>query len=239
MKIMIENITIKNEDNIDFLKSLKDNEICLTVTSPPYNLGKKHQTGNKIFDAYNSYVDDVPESEYQLKQIETLNLLFEKTKNGGSLMYNHKNRIKDGKQITPYEWIFKTNWTIKQEIIWFNRSQNFDKCRFYPMTERIYWLSKGIKTDFVNNINSHDILKDQAVGTKGEHKRAFPLSLAEKMIMCFPESKIICDIYSGSGTTAIASKKNNKNFIGCEIDKKYYDLSIDRIKTHFAQTTLF
>jgi modification methylase len=154
-------------------------------------------------------------------------------------MYNHKNRIRDGKQISPYEWLLKTKWTIKQEIVWFNRSQNFDKCRFYPMTERIYWLSKGINTEFFNAINQHDLIKDSAEGTNKEHKRAFPLSLAERFIMCFPQSNYIFDPYSGSGTTAIAAHNLNKSFIGCEIDIEYYKKSIQRIKNHTNQQKLF
>lgn len=238
MKIT-ENIEITNEDNMEFLKSQKDNSICLTITSPPYNLGEKHHTGNKSFKAYNSYIDNLPEDEYQEIQIKTLNELYRVTKEGGSLMYNHKNRIRKGKQISPYEWLLKTDWVIKQEVVWFNRSQNFDKCRFYPMTERIYWLSKSTDTDFLNEINSHDILKDLPVGTDKEHKRAFPLSLAEKLISCFPNSKVVCDIYNGSGTTTLAAHNQKKIFIGCELDKDYYEASIKRIKNHIAQQRLF
>lgn len=36
----------------------------------------------------------------------------------------------------------------------------------------------------------------------------------------------------GSGTTAIACINNKRNFIGFEIDKEYYDLSIKRINEH-------
>ena len=55
-------------------------------------------------------------------------------------MYQHKNRIKKGVQISPYEWI--KSLFIKQEIVWINES-NFDKIRFYPFTERVYWLTKS------------------------------------------------------------------------------------------------
>jgi modification methylase len=216
-----------------------DNCICLTVTSPPYNLGEKHHTGNKSFKAYNIYLDNLPEEQYQNMQIAFLNELYRITKEGGSVMYNHKNRIRNGKQISPYEWLLKTKWIIKQEIVWFNGSQNFDKCRFYPMTERIYWLSKGINTDFYNEINQHDLIKDLAEGTNKEHKRAFPLSLAERFIMCFPKSNLIFDPYLGSGTTAIAAHNLNKEFIGCEIDAKYYEKSVQRIKEHTNQQKLF
>jgi len=234
-----DKITVTNEDNMSLMKRHPDNCICLTVTSPPYNLGEKHHTGNKSFKAYNTYLDNLPEEQYQNMQIEFLNELYRITKEGGSVMYNHKNRIRNGKQISPYEWLLKTKWTIKQEIVWFNGSQNFDKCRFYPMTERIYWLSKGINTDFYNEINQHDLIKDLAEGTNKEHKRAFPISLAERFIMCFPQSNLIFDPYLGSGTTAIAGHNLNKEFIGCEIDAKYYEKAIQRIKNHTNQTNLF
>ena len=230
---------IYNEDCLMLMRKIPDNFIDLTITSPPYNLGLKHHTGNNVFKAYDEYNDHIPEPEYQKKQIDVLNEIFRITKEGGSIMYNHKNRIKHGKQITPYEWILKTKWDIKQEIIWFNGSQNFDKCRFYPMTERIYWLSKGINTNFINNINQHDLLKDIAEGTEKEHKRSFPIKLAQRFIMCFPDSKIIFDPYMGSGTTAIASLKENKKYLGSEISVNYHLLSLKRIENFSNQLNLF
>jgi modification methylase len=218
---------------------MPDGFIDLTVTSPPYNLGLKHHTGNKVFNAYDKYIDDMPEYEYQQEQIRVLNEIYRLTKQGGSLMYNHKNRIKNGKQITPYEWLLKTDWTLKQEIVWFNGSQNFDKCRFYPMTERIYWLSKGTDTNFINTINQHDLIKDTAEGTDKEHKRAFPVKLAQRLIMCFPDSKLIFDPYMGSGTTAIAAIKEKKDFIGSEISKEYCEIAMQRINNHTNQVKLF
>jgi site-specific DNA-methyltransferase (adenine-specific) len=230
---------IKNIDCIEHLKEIPNNFIDLSITSPPYNLGTKHHTGNKVFEAYDEYIDDMPEEEYQNQQIKVLNEIYRATRQGGSIMYNHKNRIKNGKQITPYEWLLKTEWTLKQEVVWFNRSQNFDKCRFYPMTERIYWLSKGVDTDFVNTINQHDLIKDTAEGTDKEHKRAFPIKLAQRLIACFPKSEIIYDPYMGSGTTAIASIRENKKYLGSEISKRYYEMSIKRIEQENSQMKLF
>ena len=230
---------IYNENCLETMKKLPEGFVDLTVTSPPYNLGAKHHTGNNVFEAYDEYIDDMPEEEYQKQQINTLNELYRVTKQGGSLMYNHKNRIKNGKQITPYEWLLKTDWTLKQEVVWFNRSQNFDKCRFYPMTERIYWLSKGVETNFVNLINQHDLIKDTAEGTDKEHKRAFPLKLAQRFIMCFPDAKLIFDPYMGSGTTAIAAHLEKRNWIGSEMSKEYCEIAEKRIKPYLQQKTLF
>jgi modification methylase len=230
---------IYNENCLETMARMPDEFVDLTVTSPPYNLGLKHHTGNNIFKAYDEYIDDMPEDEYQAQQIKVLNEIYRVTKKGGSIMYNHKNRIKNGKQITPYEWVLKTEWTLKQEVVWFNGSQNFDKCRFYPMTERIFWLSKGVNTNFTNTINQHDLIKDTGEGTDKEHKRSFPVKLAQRFIMCFPDANLIFDPYMGSGTTAIASIKEKRNWIGSELSKEYVDLANKRLDPILRQTTLF
>jgi site-specific DNA-methyltransferase (adenine-specific) len=41
---------------------------------------------------------------------------------------------------------------------------------------------------------------------------------------------LVLDPFSGSGTTAVASKMHGRNFIGCEIDQDYYNKSIDRLE---------
>ena len=238
-KIKMELNKIYCESNLETMARMPDNFIDLTVTSPPYNLGEKHHTGNNKFKAYDEYIDDIPEPEYQQQQINVLNEIYRATKQGGSVMYNHKNRIRNGKQISPYEWLLKTDWTIKQEIVWRNGSQNFDKCRFYPMTERIYWLSKGIETDFYNEIGFSDLISDLASGTDKEHKRAFPIILAQRFIACFSKSEIIFDPYMGSGTTAIAAIKEKRNWIGSEISSEYVELANKRLDPYLRQTALF
>lgn len=43
------------------------------------------------------------------------------------------------------------------------------------------------------------------------------------------EGAVILDTFMGSGTTAVACKETNRNFIGFELDKKYYKIACDRI----------
>ena len=220
---------IYNVDVIEGLKKMENESIDLIITSPPYNLGNSHHTGNKYHKAYN---DNKPEREYQKWQLDVLNECFRVLKNNGSMMYNHKNRIKNGKQISPYEWIFKSEFIVKQEIVWINRSQNFDKIRLYPWTERVYWLTKSPKTKLINNLNKYDVFdwnEWKPVGTKGGHKRAFPIKMASDLISLFPDAKIVLDPFMGSGTTALASREMNRQFIGFEIDEKYIDLANQRL----------
>ena len=64
---------------IELAKSLEDNTIDCTVTSPPYNKGG---IGGGLFRKieYAAFDDTLPEDVYQEKQIELLNILFDKTK---------------------------------------------------------------------------------------------------------------------------------------------------------------
>jgi len=233
-----------NMDCMEGMKQLDNGSVDLIITSPPYNLGKTHHTGNNRFKSYSQYNDDMPEELYQQWQIEILNECYRVLKQDGSMWYNHKNRIKDGIQITPYEWILKSKFAhlVKQEIVWFNRSQNFDKIRFYPMTERVYWLAKSPKTKMFNAINHHDVFdtKDwKPEGTKGEFKRAFPIKMVEDIISCFENAKTVLDPFMGSGTTAIACINTGRNFIGFEIDPDYYEAALERIRIHMQQQTIF
>jgi site-specific DNA-methyltransferase (adenine-specific) len=224
---------IKCGDCLELMKELPNESVDLIITSPPYNLGKIHHTGNNRFKSYSEYNDDMPEELYQQWQIEVLQECHRVLKSDGSMFYNHKNRIKKGKQISPYEWLFQTDFVIKQEIVWFNRSQNFDKCRFYPMTERVYWLTKSPKTKLYNAINHHDVFdaKDwKPEGTKGNHKRAYPVKMCEDIISCFKNAEIILDPFMGSGSTCVAAINTNRHYIGYELDEKYFEVAQKRIE---------
>ena len=222
-----------NDDCLKVLPTLEESSVDLIITSPPYNLGNNHHTGNKQHKAYN---DNLPEAEYQEQQLQFLNECFKVLKETGSLIYNHKNRIRKGIQLSPYEWIFKSNFIVKQEIVWVNRSQNFDKMRFYPFTERLYWLTKKPETKLINAINHYDVFdwkEWKPVGTKGNHTRAFPEKMVEDILKCFPDAKAVLDPYMGSGTTGVAAKNLNRQFIGIELDKNYFDIAEKRInETH-------
>ena len=226
---MLEKNKIYNIDVLEGLSKLENESIDLIITSPPYNLGNNHHTGSK---RHKSYDDDMNEKEYQDWQAKVLNECFRVLKKEGSMIYNHKNRIKEGIQITPYEWILRTNFIVKQEIVWVNRSQNFDKIRFYPFTERLYWLAKDPKTQLVNVLNKYDVFdwnEWKPVGTKLKHTRAFPLKLVKDMLAVFPKAKLVLDPFMGSGTTAIACRQMKREFIGFENKKEFIDICNKRL----------
>ena len=63
------------------------------------------------------------------------------------------------------------------------------------------------------------------------HPSQKPLEVIEKCILDSTEpGDIVLDCFTGSGTTAVACIRRNRQFIGFEIDEKYYNLSLKRIE---------
>jgi site-specific DNA-methyltransferase (adenine-specific) len=217
-----EAVTIYHGNCFEIIPFLEG--VDLTITSPPYNLGSNHHTGNVKTQAY---YDDLPEEDYQNSQIEMLELVRGHT--SGDMFYNHQHRIKKGILIKPDQWLDKTAWNQKQEIVWSRGSPNMDKCRFFPFTERIYWLTKSLtKTVFENVINATDDWHISPVGAQGEHTRAFPEKIPFKLIQC-TNAKIILDPYAGSGTTLRAAKDLGRKAIGIEIDERFCEIAAKRM----------
>jgi len=116
------------------LKRFEDNSIDLIITSPPYNIGKMHSNRLK----FGSYANnDMKEPDYQKWQIEVLNECYRVLSENGSMFYNHKVRIKDGKAIHPTTNYRKT----------FNSTRSMrEKLRLLRQAEK-YWDMKPFNVD--------------------------------------------------------------------------------------------
>lgn len=73
-----------------------------------------------------------------------------------------------------------------------------------------------------------------------EHPAIFPEALAQDHILSWSDpGDLVFDPFSGSGTTALMAKVNDRKYLGCEIDKGYCTLARKRIKSHSSQEQLF
>lgn len=62
------------------------------------------------------------------------------------------------------------------------------------------------------------------------HPTQKPVSLMEYLIKTYTnEGETVLDFTMGSGTTGVACKNLNRNFIGIELDKEYYEIAKNRI----------
>lgn len=236
---MFEKNKIYNGITLDILKTFPDNIIDLTVTSPPYNKKITKSGKNSIMKPikYDSIGDNMNESDYQKDQINVLNEIYRTTKQGGSMFYNHKVRHLKGIMTHPMEWLVKTKWHLRQEIIW-NRKAAVEVggYRFYQIDERIYWLYKPLNNNVIGSKMLSKHARCSSIWTfapdrKNDHPAPFPLEIPLRCILSMlDENKgIVLDPYMGSGTTAVACKLLNKDYIGIDISQNYINKAIDRI----------
>jgi len=67
---------------------------------------------------------------------------------------------------------------------------------------------------------------------KTGHPAVFPINLVQDHIKTWSnENDTVLDCFMGSGTTGLACKNLNRNFIGIEIDKEYFDIAKQRIES--------
>jgi site-specific DNA-methyltransferase (adenine-specific) len=84
------------------------------------------------------------------------------------------------------------------------------------------------------------IIKYNNPNTSGQHPTQKPVALFEYLIKTYTnESDTVLDNCAGSGTTAIACIKNNRNFILIEKEKKYIEIINQRIKQELSQADMF
>ena len=74
--------------------------------------------------------------------------------------------------------------------------------------------------------------KDEKQGL--QHPTIKPIKLMERIIETFTEeNQTVLDIFNGSGSTGIATLNKNRNYIGIELNKQYYEESLARFQRLF------
>lgn len=215
--------------NDDFRNTLKDikekGEDIIIVTDPPFNIGYKYNTykdkmdNDEYYDMLMSVFEDVPFVIIHYPE------------------YIYELSIRMG--IAPKKvvsWVYNSN-TGKQhrDIAFFNIKPDFNKVR-QPyknpndkrIKKRIAEGKTGAKLYDWWNINQVKNVSKE----KTEHPCQMPLEVMKNIIGILPDNYTIVDPFMGSGTTGVACKELQRNFIGIEIDEKYFKIAEKRLLTN-------
>lgn len=216
---MLELNKIYNTDCLEFMRSMPDNCVDLVVTDPPYEictkgggLGKRpiYENGalNKISQGFN-----VEATLEQIARIcKKINIfIFCSTKQKPRIM----------------NWGYERDCNVA-ELAWYKpNAAPFTNNTFKSDLENIVYIrEKGVKIKGVSRLFTHNCGK-----SKYGHPTEKPLEIIEKLILvASSEGDLIFDPFMGSGTTAVACKELNRNFIGCEIESKYCEIAEKRLR---------
>lgn len=248
----VENEIPKDKVNKIFLKSsekmdeLPSNSVHLMITSPPYNVKKE-------------YDNDLSLDEYRTLLFKVFKETYDKLVTGGRACINIANLGR--KPYIPLhsyiiEEMLKIGYVMRGEVIW-NKASSAS-----PSTAWGSWLSASnpvlrdvheyilifSKESFSrerkkkkNSIKKEEFLEwtksvwtFPAVSAKSiGHPAPFPEELPHRLIQLYSfQDDIILDPFCGSGTTCLMALKDNRHYIGYEVDHKYVKLSEKRINDY-------
>ena len=123
----------------------------------------------------------------------------------------------------------KVGFDFQQLIVW-NKGNNTPNRYYLNAYELILMLRKGNAKN-INDMGTTNILSvPNIVGTK-KHPTEKPVSLMKILVEnSSNEGDTVLDCFMGVGATGVACKQLNREFIGIEIDERYYEIASERIE---------
>lgn len=192
-------------DSDQVAKLMNGEKADMVFTDPPYGIGYE----------YNSHKDTKGE-EYLKFCDEWFNVL----------------QLNSELIIISTGWSYKQFWWNKNpsdEMVWFDKTKQSGGRSFHlRKTEPIFIFGK-VKEKFTWDIFENQ--SNRGDGMRELHTCPKPISLISDIIQ--PQTKsnhIVLDIFLGSGTTMVASHQLKRKCYGMELDPKYCQVIIDRMK---------
>lgn len=215
-------LILHNADCMDIMKDYPDNYFDLAVVDPPYglNIAKTGSLGRDSFNPKN-WDSKVPDQKY-----------FDE------LFRVSKNQIIWGGNYFAYLW----RESCKGFICWNKLNHHSNRAdvemawtSFNKLAKYFEYMWDGNRYGKRGNI--------KGVGKKSIriHPTQKPVNLYEWIYTNYAEKGMkILDTHLGSGSNAIAAHNCNMGeFVGCEIDKEYFDKAKKRIDDTLKQERMF
>lgn len=240
-------------DCLEKLKDFEDNFIDIVITSPPYNVDLGNNKYHK--NPYDLYNDNKEHKEYIYWLKSIFELIYKKIKSGGRVCIN----IGDGKNGSVpthsdiIQFMVEIGYLPLTTIIWDKNqiasrtawgSFKSPSCPSFP-TQFEYILAFCKDSKKLLNNGETDLTKQEFIDwslalwkftaeTKQKqigHNAMFPIELPKRLLKMFSyKNAIVLDPFMGAGTTAVACKMFDRNYIGIELSENYIKIAEERIK---------
>jgi DNA modification methylase len=217
-------------DCLEVMRGMGDKSVDLVLTDPPYKVSQMYGGGVDAdnLTAVSSIFRTLPEISRILKpggfavicyDNRILPFLFEAIK-GTDLIYR--------KQIFLYR-----RWGIANR--WVGWMQTTD-----PLCIFVNGHNKPFSPEIKGKVKHDCYIKAKPEEETTGHPAQKPLELFEDIVIwCSNKGDTVFDPYMGSGTTGVASLKNERNFIGIDNNSDYVAIAQERIRVAQMQPWLF
>jgi site-specific DNA-methyltransferase (adenine-specific) len=205
-----ENGKIFYGDCIEILKNVPSDSVDLIITDPPYGT-KTNQRDTFMVGEFSNIMPLILPELYRILKPD-----------GGFYCFTSWSMMSDW--LLRYQQYFK----LQNIIVW--DKQRHSGC-YSSQSWQFTWegIFFGIKGKRKIREYMPDVIKSNEKGKRIAMQK--PVDIIEKLIIASSDEKqVILDPFIGSGSTLIACERTNRQYIGIEINKKYCDISIDRIE---------
>lgn len=224
-------IDLRQGNCLELMKEIPDETIDLIATDPPYKVTRRGNAGNSggmLQKSINKKGQVFEFNDISCKQYAPE--LFRILKKGTHcyIMTNHTNLIEMLNIFT------NVGFKFVKCLIW-NKGNKIMGQFYMSQYEYIMFFRKG-KAKKINNCGTSDILnilnKKTKVNGKNLHDTEKPVELMKILIEnSSDENQTVLDPFMGIGTTGLACINTNRNFIGMELDKNYFEIAKNRIES--------
>ena len=229
-----------NEDCFDLLPTIKSGSIDLILIDPPYEISRptNFQSGAETGRDTDRFRVSMDFGEWD-KDFTGLEIAIKEgyriLRDGGTMICFYDlwkiTNLKDFyekykfKQIRLIEWLKTNPVPLNSKINYLTNSREI-------AVSAIKKTKPTFNSSYDNGLYEYPICQD-----KGRfHPTQKPLAFMEELIKKHSnEGDLVLDCFAGSCTTGMACLNTNRNFIGCEVDEKYYDQSINRLKKYLPE----
>ena len=166
--------------------------------------------------------------------------------NSSGTHFKEKYEIKDWDKATPNdEYFAELKRVSKNQIIWGGNYflDRLGNCKCFIIWDKkiaedmSFAMCEMAWTSFKNGAK---IYNKTATQLNRIHPTQKPIGLYDWLIDRYAEKgQIILDTHLGSGSSRISANKAGLSFVGCEIDKDYFNAQEKRYKEFISQTRLF
>ncbi len=226
----MNNINLINGDCLDILKQIKDNSVDLVLTDPPY----KTISGGDSDGINSKRPSGIMRGNRELFKHKNVNhndwlLEVYRVLKNGSHFYCFTNSLNLSHILSTAE---NCGFKLHNILVW--EKNNCTPSQYYMKNcEYILFMRKG-KAKYINNIGDSKTVHayKNIIGNK-LHPTEKPTNLLEFYINnSSNENDIILDPFMGSGSTGVACLNTNRQFIGIELDEKYFNIAKDRVENY-------
>jgi DNA modification methylase len=223
-------------DSDQVAKLMNGQKADIAFTSPPYNAAKNSHLNGRVKGFDNKYQDNSDEMDDD-KYLEFLYDFTNNTLINADYSFVNIQMLAQNKMVL-IDYQYRLKEQLKDVLIW-NKSQcppNIVKGAFNTKWEYVFCFSYNNKTrgfpcswqgKYPNVIETVNASQNEFASV---HKATFPMAFPEWVISKMDFAKSVLDMFMGSGTTMVASHQLKRKCYGMELDPKYCQVIIDRMK---------